>query len=91
MTPRERIRSFITETFFVEDFADDDSFLSSGIIDSTGMLELTLFVETEFAISISDQELTPENLGSVSELVRFIERKALSSAAVAAGLSVRGR
>ena len=52
MTPRERIRSFITETFFVEDFADDDSFLSSGIIDSTGMLELTLFVETEDAAAL---------------------------------------
>lgn len=80
MTLREQIRSFIADTFFVEGFADDDSFLKCGIIDSTGMLELILFVETRFGIALADSELIPENLGSVSALVCFIERKMAAAA-----------
>lgn len=80
MTLREQIRSFIAETFFAEGFADDESLLKSGIIDSTGMLELILFVETRFEISLSDSELVPENFGSVNALVCFIERKTAAAA-----------
>lgn len=72
---RSRIRSFISETFFVDQFADADSFLRTGIIDSTGMLELVAFLEQQFGIQISDAELLPENLDSLDNLSRFLQRK----------------
>ena len=53
----------------------DDSFLLQGIIDSTGVLELVSFIEDGFAIKIADSELVPQNLDSIDNLVRFIERK----------------
>lgn len=88
MTPRDTLRRFIEETFFAEGFADGDSFLRTGIIDSTGMMELILFLEERFALKVEDQELVPENLDSIDNLLRFIGRKGATgatSAAAAAG------
>jgi acyl carrier protein len=75
MSIRERIRTFIVDTFFVDDFADDDSFLRKGLIDSTGMMELVAFLESDLGIKLEDRELVPENLDSLSRVVAFVERK----------------
>jgi acyl carrier protein len=72
---RDEIRGFISDTFFVDDFADGDSFLKAGIIDSTGMMELVAFIEQQFSVKVDDSELVPENLDSLDNLCRFIERK----------------
>lgn len=58
--------------------ANDDSFLDKGIIDSTGILEVIMFLEEEFGISVDDDEMVPENLDSVSNVVAFINRKQAS-------------
>jgi acyl carrier protein len=75
MTVRARIREFIIESFFVDDFSDDDSFLRNSIIDSLGMLELVAFLEKEFGIKVSDAELVPENLDTLAKVCAFVERK----------------
>jgi acyl carrier protein len=69
------IRRFISEVFFVDNFDDDSSFLEQGIIDSTGMVELVMFVENTFDIKIADDELVPENLDSLIKVSDFIARK----------------
>lgn len=74
-TPRERIRTFIVDTFFVDEFADDDSFLRKGLIDSTGMMELVAFLEQDFGLKLEDRELVPENLDSLTRVVAFVEKK----------------
>lgn len=78
---RERIRSFIVETFFVDDFSDEEPFLSAGIIDSMGMLQLVTFLQEQFGIEIPDHELVPENLDSVARATAFVERKLKSRSA----------
>ncbi len=78
MTTEQRVRQFIVENFYLSDPAsiDDDTLLvTNGIVDSTGMLEVIAFLEDQFAIRISDQEMTPENLESVSRISRFVARK----------------
>lgn len=77
---RQQIRSFISESFFVDEFADSDSFLQTGIIDSTGMLELVNFLEQTFGFKIADSELIPENLDSLDNLCSFIQRKRAQAA-----------
>ncbi|MCL2013136.1 MAG: acyl carrier protein [Cystobacterineae bacterium] len=72
---RQKIRSFISDTFFVDAFDDSASFLKSGTIDSTGMMELVNFVEQEFGFKVADNELVPENLDSLDNLSQFISRK----------------
>lgn len=78
MTIRERVRRFILESFYVsdpEELTDDVSLLDSGYVDSTGMMEIILFLEHEYAIHIEDYETIPGNLESVSKIAAFIARK----------------
>lgn len=81
MSAAAQIRTFISETFFVDDFADDDSFLRTGTVDSTGMIELVMFLESTFGVTVDDTELVPENLDSVDNIVAFLHRKGAAPAA----------
>ncbi len=54
------------------------SFFETGIMDSTGVMELILFLEEEFGISVEDEEVVPENLDSVDRLCVFLEGKGVS-------------
>lgn len=78
MTTIERVRKFITENFYVAGgaaLADDASLLDKGIIDSTGVLEVVAFLESEFGVTVEDAEILPENLDSIGAIAGFIERK----------------
>ena len=72
-----RLRSWIQDTFFVDGFSNSESFLKNRLIDSTGMMELVAFLETEFAFKAADAELVPDNLDSIDNLVRYIGQKTL--------------
>jgi acyl carrier protein len=73
------IRGFLAEIFFLGDdpasLPSDKSLITAGIIDSTGVLELVGFLEEQYAIRIEDEELLPENLDTVENIVRFVSRK----------------
>ena len=73
------IRKYILENFmFTEDekaLSNEDSLLTTGIIDSTGMLELIVFIGDGFQITLEDDELIPDNLDSVNKVAAFIQRK----------------
>lgn len=73
------LRSFLTDSVMPlargEAFADEDSFLERGILDSTGVLELVGFIEKQFSIRVEADEITPENLDSLDKLAAFITRK----------------
>jgi acyl carrier protein len=81
MQVREQIRNYIAETFLFSDngfnMSDDVSFLDEGIIDSMGVLELIMFTEETFNISVEDDEIKPENFDSVNKLYDYIQRKTL--------------
>ena len=57
------------------DLADGESLLDAGLIDSTGILELVAFIETEFSIQMADTDIVPENLDSVETIVRYVDGK----------------
>ena len=74
---RTQMRQFVIDNFLfgAGTVADDESFLNSGIIDSTGVLEVVAFLEMEHGISINDADLIPANLDSINGIVRFVESK----------------
>jgi acyl carrier protein len=74
----ETMRQFIIENFlFGEDegLQKDTSFLENGIIDSTGILELVAFLEETYDITVEDEELIPENLDSIGNVVQYLGKK----------------
>lgn len=79
MTVNQIVRAFVVDNFLFGQadggLSDDTSFLESGIIDSTGVLELISFLERQFGIRVNDEEIVPDNLDSISRLTGFVERK----------------
>jgi acyl carrier protein len=78
MSVESKIRAYIAENFLFGDTGQlgvDDSFLDKGIIDSTGILEIIMFLEEEFGVKVADSEMLPENLDSIGNIGRFIAKK----------------
>jgi acyl carrier protein len=74
----QRVRDFIVSNFYVPDagaLGNEQSLLDAGIIDSTGVLEIISFIEREFAVTVDDTEMVPENLDAIARIAGFIERK----------------
>jgi acyl carrier protein len=73
-----KVREFVVESFLYGDddgLTDSTLFLEEGLIDSTGFLELTMFLEKKFGITIEKNELVPDNLNSLNNINRFLEKK----------------
>ena len=76
---KEPIREYIIQNFLFGDtetvFSDSDSFMENGILDSTGILDIILFIENTYNIKIDDDEIVPDNLDSLDNLEKFITMK----------------
>lgn len=75
----ESIRKFLFENYLFgydeNEFNNDSSFLEFGVLDSTGILELILFIESRFDIEVPDMEILPENLDSINCVSRLVYNK----------------
>ena len=84
MTLQQQIRDFVTSNFYVADpkaLEDRTSLLDQGIIDSTGVLEVIMFIESTFGVTVEDSEMLPENLDSIERIAAFVARKQVPVAA----------
>jgi acyl carrier protein len=78
MNYKSEVRKFVLTNLLFgagADLRDDTSFLDSGTVDSTGVLEIIMFLEDTYKIKISPEETVPENLDSVDRISDFLTRK----------------
>jgi len=81
MDAEGQIRAYIADNFLLGD--DDDltstqSLLESGVVDSTGVMELVMFLEQTFSVQVNDEELVPENLDTITNIAAFVETKLMA-------------
>lgn len=73
---RDNIHRFILDNYLFTDdpgqLGLDDSLLGRGIVDSTGILEVILFIEEQYGVKVADNDMIPENLDSVNRITAFI-------------------
>jgi acyl carrier protein len=73
------VKQFVADKFMFgqggDKLANDTSFLETGLIDSTGVLELVMFLEEKFRVKVADEEMLPENLDSVRAIAAYVSRK----------------
>jgi acyl carrier protein len=73
------LRSYLSENYMFRESIDsldaDTSLIGSGAIDSFGILSLVTFLEDRYEITITDDDVVPENLDTLSRLEQFVERK----------------
>jgi acyl carrier protein len=79
------LREFVAGNFMLgkdsRGLGDRDSFLDSGLVDSTGILEFVAFLEEKWGVAVADEELLPENFDSLENLSAFVVRKAHGASA----------
>ncbi len=71
------VRKFIADQFFhgrADELTSDGSLLGS-VIDSTGLLELVTFMQEHFGITVEDEDIVPEHLGTVKQVVDYVDAK----------------
>ena len=72
------VRKFLLDNFVMGGnvvIADDTSFMKGHILDSTGFIELILFIEESFGVKVDDAEMLPENFDSLLNIEGYVERK----------------
>jgi acyl carrier protein len=74
---QQEIHTFLVDNFLFgkEDGLSNDTPLLGNVIDSTGVLQLVVHLQDRFGITVEDDEVTSENLGTVKTAVAFVERK----------------
>jgi len=81
MDVAQQVHDYLVESFMLGDgkcLEGSQSLLESGIIDSTGAMELVMFLEQTFKIEVADEDLVPENLDTINSIVQFVKRKTVA-------------
>lgn len=77
MCRQQQIKQFILENFLFTDddaaFADDTSLIKRGIVDSTGILELILFIEETWPVHVPPEDMTPANFDSLQAIDHYLD------------------
>lgn len=77
-TIEDRIKEFILKHFPLarkNGFKSHEKWLESGLVDSLGILDLVTFLEKEFSLRVSDEDLLPENFQSLDAVADFVRKK----------------
>lgn len=75
---QEQLRSYIVEKFPMakrQGLSPQDDLLSSGLIDSLGILDVVSFIEQQFGVVVQDDDLVPDNFQTIDHMVGFVQRK----------------
>ena len=74
----ESVRQFILGNFTSarrRTLGNDDPLLENGIVDSLGVLDIVNFLESEFGVVATDDELIPENFRTIHLIAEYVEGK----------------
>lgn len=91
MNIQEQIREYVVENILFgdgENLQPNTSFQEEGVMDSMGILGLISFIEETYGITIEDDDLTIENLGSVRDVSSFVRRKLAKAQELEAGAAL---
>ena len=74
---KDTVLNYVIKEYLEDDsepLAYDTPLISGGIVDSFSMVSLKRFLENRYAISIPDDEATPEAFDSVNKIADLVER-----------------
>lgn len=77
---KTKIRDFLSRFFRAHDLKDDEDMFSLGFVNSLFAMQLVMFIEDEFNIKVDDDDLEPDTFGTINNMVKLIENKALMTA-----------
>ncbi len=84
MTPGKKIkiRDFLSRFFREEEIKEDDDIFSLGFVNSLFAMQLVIFLESEFAVRVDNDDLDLDKFRTINNIEKFIEvKQALDSKA----------
>ncbi len=72
------VRDFIFQKFPLarqRDVSNDDSLLEGGLIDSLGLLDVVMFLESQFEITLEDDDMVSDHFDSIASISRLVEER----------------
>lgn len=75
MTSKGTIRSFIVEHTGATELSDTDDIFERGLVSSMFVMQLVVFVETEFGIAVTGEELVFDNFRTVEAVDALVSGK----------------
>lgn len=71
-TVRNKIRTYILKEFVRDEsytLSDEDGIITGGLMDSTSLAELAVYIEQEFNVYIPDPDLTVAKMDTLNQMV----------------------
>jgi acyl carrier protein len=83
METAQKVQRFLVDELQlpVAEITPDHPLIANQLLDSLGILQVVSFLESEFGISVEDDELVVDNFGSISSMVRLVDSKLAKAAA----------
>lgn len=78
---KDKIRTFLSKHIRNHELNDDADIFGLGFVNSLFAMQLVMFVEREFGITVENEDLNMENFQSVNAIVKFVEKKSATLAA----------
>ncbi len=73
------IKRFIEENILSQKgggtLSSEDPLLESGLVDSAGIFSLVAFLESEFNITVPDEDIVPEHFETLRSVAAFVESR----------------
>ncbi len=72
---RQFIITYIIKDGGITDIKDEEQLIIGGIIDSLGILKLLAFLQQNYSIEITPEELNPENFNTINTITKLVDNK----------------
>ncbi|MBY0207126.1 MULTISPECIES: acyl carrier protein [Paenibacillus] len=72
---KSKIKVFLTRYFRNCELTDDDDIFEQGFVNSLFAMQLVMFIEKEFAITIEIQDMDLSNFRTINQMVSLIQKK----------------
>lgn len=73
---KEQIRTYFARLFRNANLQDDTDIFATGFVNSLMAMQLVMFVEKEFDITIENEDLDLENFKSIDAIAGLVRRRA---------------
>ena len=70
-----KIRAFFSKHFNTENLSDEDDIFALGFVNSLFAMQLVMFVESDFQLTVENEDLELDNFRTVQALTTFIKSK----------------
>ncbi|MCU0532555.1 MAG: phosphopantetheine-binding protein [Hydrococcus sp. Prado102] len=70
-----KIKRFLAQFFGNHNLQDDEDIFALGFVNSMFAMQLVLFIEKEFQVTIENEDLDFENFKSINAIVKLLEHK----------------